>query len=107
MFTYNHIRKHGSLGFRTPVEVWNEYFFRQASDKQSIAVKPEGLSRFFDEKKLSSKLDRLEQNFFSSKTKFNFYYPEGGAKFDYLMANEVICNYICKKSQTIFDFYSS
>lgn len=106
MFTYNHIRKHCSLGFRTPVEVWNEYFFRQASDKQSIAVKPEGLSRFFDEKKLPSKLDILEQNFFSSKTKFNLYYPEGGAKFDYLMANESINNYICKKSQTVFDFYS-
>jgi len=41
IFTYNHIRKHGSLGLRTPVAVWNEYFFRQTSDKQSIAVKPE------------------------------------------------------------------
>ena len=107
MFTYNHIHKHGSVGLRTPVEVWNEYFFRQTSDKQSIAIKPEGLSRFFEEKNSPSKLNRTELNFFSSKTKSNLYNPGGGAKFDYLMANVSINNNICKKSQTFFDFFSS
>jgi putative transposase len=107
IFIYNHIRKHGSLGLRTPVAVWNEYFFRQSSDKQPIAAKPEELSRFFEEKNPPLELVNQEQNIFSSKTQFNLYNSRGGAKFDYLMANEVIKNYICKNSQTIFDFYSS
>lgn len=107
IFTYNHIRKHGSLGLRTPVAVWNEYFFRQSSDKQPIAAKPEELSRFFEEKNPPLKLVNQKQNIFSSKTQFNLYNSIGGAKFVYLMANDVIKNYICKNSQTFFEFYSS
>ena len=106
IFTYNHIRKHGSLGLRTPVAVWNEYFFRQTSDKQSIAVKPEELSRFFEGKNLPPEFKNRKQRFFPLKTAFNLYNPGGEAKFDYLMANELIKNYINKKSQTVFYFYS-
>jgi hypothetical protein len=69
IFTYNHIRKHGSLGLGTSVSVWDEKFFRQTSDKQLIAIKPEELLRFFDEKNLPSKFKKQEQNFFSSKNK--------------------------------------
>lgn len=52
-------------------------------------------------------LKNRNKTFFLQKTKFNLYNPGGGAKFDYLIVNEWICNYICKKSQTVFDFYSS
>lgn len=107
IFTYNHIRKHGSLALRTPAAVWNEYFYRQSPDKQQTATKPEELSRFFEEKNTPNKLINSEQNIFSSKMHFNLYNSVGGAKFDYLVANEMIKNYICKNSQTIFNFYSS
>ena len=107
MFTYNHIRKHGSLALRTPAEVWNEYFFRQLSDKQPTAAMPEELSRFFEEKNIPAKPNNNQQIIFSSKMHFNLYNSIGGAKFDYLMANEQIKNYFCKNSQTVFNFCSS
>ena len=50
IFTYNNIRKHGSLGLKIPQSVWNEYFSSLSSDKQQKAAKPENLSRFFEEK---------------------------------------------------------
>ena len=107
IFTYNHIRKHGSLGLHTPASVWNEYFFSQPIDKQPTAVKPEELSRFFEEKNTPAQLIKPELNIFSLKMQFNLYNSIGGAKFDYLMANKEIKNYFCKNSQTIFNFYSS
>ncbi len=106
IFTYNHIRKHGSLSKRTPVSVWNEYFYALASDKQLIAGKPENLARFFEEKfDPNFKINQLSN--FSSKIHFNLDQFEGGAKFDYLMANEFIKNYICNNSQTNSSFLSS
>ena len=86
---------------------WNEYFSGQTSDKQSIAVNREGLSRFFEGKNLPPEFKNRKQRFFPLKTEFNLYTPGGEAKFDYLMANELIKKYINKKSQTVFYFYSS
>jgi transposase InsO family protein len=106
IFTYNYIRKHGSLGHRTPASVWNEYFYLLLSDKQPIAAKPENLSRFFDEKFDTTKNQNTLSNF-SSKIHFNLDKFVGGAKFDYLMANEFIYNYICKNYQNVFNFLSS
>lgn len=100
MFTYNNIRKHGSLGHRTPQSVWNEYLYSLLSDKQQSAVKPENLSRFFEEKTVQSKL--AETPAFSSKMHFNLDKFGGGAKFDYLMANENIRNFIMFKQSNRF-----
>lgn len=107
IFTYNHIRKHGSLQLRTPAAVWNEYFINRSTDKQLPAVKPQELSRFFEEKYQTEKPIENFQNDFSSKMPFNLYNSLGGAKFDYLLANEQINKYICKNSQTVFRFLSS
>ena len=106
IFTYNNIRKHGSLGHRTPSEVWNEHFNSLSSDKPRIAAKPENLARFFEEKFDANSLNNTSSKF-SSKIHFNLDQFEGGAKFDYLMANEFIKNYICKKSQTDFKILSN
>ncbi len=61
IFTYNNIRKHGSLGLRTPQSVWNEYFYSLSSDKHLKAAKPENLSRFFEEKITNT--NNLNRNF--------------------------------------------
>lgn len=104
MFVYNNIRKHGSLGLKTPNMVWNEYFYSLSSDKPTKAFKPEYLSRFLEEK---NTIKNLFNPVFSSKIHYNLDKYGGGANFDYLMANETINNYICKNSQTTFNFYSS
>lgn len=106
IFTYNHIRKHGSLSKRTPASVWNEYFYSFSSDKPQTAFKPGKLARFFEEK-FNTTIDKNENLNFSSKIHFNLDQFQGGAKFDYLMANEFLNQYICKKSQTVFNFLSS
>ena len=106
IFTYNYIRKHGSLARRTPASVWNAYFYSFVSDKQPIDRKPENLARFFEEK-IDTKFNTSDLSSFSSKIHFNLDIFSGGAKFDYLMANEFINNYICKNSQTVSDFLSS
>jgi putative transposase len=99
IFTYNNIRKHGSLGHRTPCAVWNEHYNSLSSDKPRIAAKPENSARFFDEI-FDAKYQIKTSSNFSSKIHFNLDQFEGGAKFAYLMANENIKNYICKNSQT-------
>lgn len=102
IFIYNHIRKHGSLNYRTPVKVWNEYFYSLTSDKQPIAASPENTARFFEEK-IDTKNIKNIPSIFSSKIHLNLDGFSDGANFDYLMANEEINNYICKqKSQTVF-----
>ena len=106
IFTYNHIRKHGSLKRRTPASVWNEYFNSLSSDKPPIAVSTENTARFFEEKIDTNKLNMIPSNF-SSKMHFNLDGFSGGANFDYLRASESINNYFCKNSQTIFNFLSS
>lgn len=106
IFTYNHIRKHGALGHRTPVTAWNEYFYSLLSDKQQTAAKPENLARFLDEK-IDTKIKIINPSNFSSKMHFNLDQFGGGAKFDYLMANEFLNEYICKNSQTVFKFLSN
>lgn len=55
-------------------------------------------------KNLPLEFKNRKQSFFPLKTEFNLYNPGGEAKFDYLMANELIKNYINKKSQTVFLF---
>jgi transposase InsO family protein len=101
IFTYNNIRKHGSLGHRTPQSVWNEYIYSLLSDKQQSAAKPENLSRFFEEKTVQS-LNIQTTPTFSSKMHFNLDKFGGGAKFDYLMANENIRNFIMFKQSNCF-----
>jgi len=106
IFTYNNIRKHGSLGHQTPCSVWNAHFNSLSSDKQQIAAKPENLARFFEEK-FDTKFQINPSLNFSSKIHYNLAKFGGGAKFAYLMANESIKNYICKNSQTDFKVLSS
>jgi len=64
------------------------------------------LSRFFEEK-IDTAINQNTLSNFSSKIHFNLDKFGGGAKFDYLMANEFINNYICKNYQTVFNFLSS
>jgi transposase InsO family protein len=101
IFTYNHIRKHGSLKQRTPASVWNEYFNSFSTDKQPIALSQENTARFFEEKIDTNNTNDISSNF-SSKMHFNLDGFSGGANFDYLMANETINNYICKKQSNYF-----
>lgn len=42
---YNNRRRHGSLGRKTPMQKWNEYYVSFSSDKQPEAQVSEGLSR--------------------------------------------------------------
>ncbi len=103
IFTYNHMRKHGSLNKRTPQSVWKEYYCSLSSGKPPFALETEKLSRFLEDK---INLQNHE-TILSSKIHFNLDNFGGGAKFAYLMASNQIKNYICKNSQTVFNFYSN
>jgi putative transposase len=45
---YNYYRKHGSLGRKTPMYKWNEYYRSLSSDRQQTAQVSEDLSRVSD-----------------------------------------------------------
>ena len=64
-------------------------------------------SQEFFEEKFDTKYPYRNTSNFSSKIHFNLDQFEGGAKFAYLMASENIKNYICKNSQTVFQFCSN
>lgn len=94
MFTYNNIRKHGSIGLRTPQEAWNEYICSSPTDSHLSATEPKGLSRLAD---LNNKFSIQK-----SAKHFNLDKSRGSAIFGYLLASESIRNFINKKSQTVF-----
>ena len=94
MFTYNNIRKHGSIGLRTPQQAWNEYFSSPSTDNHRLALEPEGLSRLAD---LNNK-----KSIPKSAMHFNLDKSIGSAIFGYLLASESIRNFISKNSQTVF-----
>lgn len=99
IFTYNYIRKHGTINYKTPASVWNEYFNSFSSDKQPKAVSTENTARFLEEK-INTMKNNNRNLIFSSKIQFNLADFSDVANFDYLMANEDIFKYFCKhKSQ--------
>jgi putative transposase len=99
MFTYNNIRKHGSIGLKTPQQAWNEYFSSSSADNHRVALEPEGLSRLADLKNKNS----IQK----SAMHFNLDKSRGSAIFGYLLASESIRNFINKNSQTVFEKHSN
>lgn len=99
MFTYNNIRKHGSIGLRTPQQAWNEYFSSSSTDNHREAIEPAGLSRLAD---LNNK-----NSIQKSAMHFNLDKSRGSAIFGYLLASESIRNFINKNSQTVFQNFSN
>jgi hypothetical protein len=99
MFTYNNIRKHGSIGLKTPQKAWNEYFSSSPTDSHRVALEPEGLSRLAD---LNNK-----NSIPKSAMHFNLDKSRGSAIFGYLLASESIRNFISKNSQTVFENISN
>jgi putative transposase len=55
---YNNRRRHGSLGRKTPMQKWNEYYGSFSSDKQPEAQVSEGLSRVSDRADTGLALDK-------------------------------------------------
>ena len=45
---YNNKRQHGSLGRKSPIKIWNEYYHSLSSDKPQIAQVSEEMSRVSD-----------------------------------------------------------
>jgi transposase InsO family protein len=99
MFTYNNIRKHGSIGLKTPQEAWNEYFCSLSTDSHPVALEPAGLSRLAD---LNNK-----NSIQKSAMHFNLDKSRGSAIFGYLLASESIRNFFSKNSQTVFRNFSN
>jgi len=99
MFTYNNMRKHGSIGLKTPQKAWNEYFSSSSTDSHRVALEPEGLSRLAD---LNNK-----NSIPKSAMHFNLDKSRGSAIFGYLLASESIRNFISKNSQTVFENLSN
>jgi transposase InsO family protein len=92
MFTYNNIRKHGSIGLKTPHQAWNEYFSSPPTDSHRTAPEPVDLSRLADSKNKNS--------IPKSAMHFNLEKSIGSAIFGYLLASESIRNFISKNLST-------
>ena len=79
MITYNSIRRHGSLNFKTPDEVWNEHIKSLPSDRQPSAKGTELLSRSADTLLNNQSHQPLRNNLDNSGVP---------AIFDYQLAND-------------------
>ena len=94
MFTYNNIRKHGSIGLRTPQQAWNEYFSSSSTDNHAFALEPVGLSGLAD---LNNK-----NSIQKSAMHFNLDKSRGSAIFGYLLASESIRILLTKTVKPFF-----
>lgn len=93
MHTYNHIRKHGKIGYITPVQKLKQFYNEQTTsftdDKPPIEAKPFQSTRFFEKEFFEKNEMTIEKNkklFF--KNSYNLVDSNGGLIFAYHNVND-------------------
>ena len=104
VFYYNFMRRHSSIKYLRPAQLFYEQTFSFSTLRRPIAGSSENKARLFNEIFFTPKNNKPKN--ISLKIPFSLDYFSDDATFAYVMANEKIANFIWDNSQTFFKFAS-